>query len=110
MVCWVRFPWVRFQCLYCSNVVCLYLDVIMGGFRCVMTLGFGMVMLMRGARATELCLMVGWVCVFVIWSVVLSSCGFWMCVLRFFVVLAALCNLCGFNLYDFGGGCSFSIG
>ena len=46
--------------LYCSNVVCLYLVVSMGGFRCGITLGAGNAILMRGgACAAELRLMVG---------------------------------------------------
>jgi len=50
----------------CSNVVCLYLGVYVGRFRWGMTLGGGTAMLMRGgACATEMCLMVGWVCVIV---------------------------------------------
>ena len=45
-------------------MVCLYLDMFMGGFRWGITLGSGEAMLMRGgACATELCLMVGCVCV-----------------------------------------------
>ena len=51
--------------LYCSSVVCLYLVVFMGGFRWGITLDAGKAMLMRdGACATELCLMVGCVCVY----------------------------------------------
>ncbi len=51
-------------------MVCLYLDMFMGGLRWGMTLEAGKAMLMRGgACATELCLMVGWVCAFVsIWG------------------------------------------
>ena len=46
--------------LYCSSVVCLYLVVSMGGFRCGITLGAGNAILMRGgACAAELRLMVG---------------------------------------------------
>ena len=46
--------------LYCYNVVCLYLVVSMGGFRCGTTLGTGNAILMRGgACAAELRLMVG---------------------------------------------------
>jgi hypothetical protein len=63
----VRFWWgiscVRCHVLYCYSVVCLYLDVFLGGFRWGITLGVGKAMLMRGgACATELCLMVGCVC------------------------------------------------
>jgi hypothetical protein len=51
--------------LYCSSVACLYLDVFMGGFRWGITLGAEKAMLMRGgACATELCLMVGCVCLY----------------------------------------------
>ncbi len=58
VACWVLVPRVRFQFLYCSSVVCVYLDVFMGVFRWGMTLGIGKAMLMRGgACATELRLM-----------------------------------------------------
>jgi hypothetical protein len=59
VVCWVCVPWARFQFFLCYSVVCLYLDVFIGGFRWGMTLGVGKAMLMRGgACATELCLIV----------------------------------------------------
>ena len=57
---WLGVPWVRCQFLYCSNKVCLYLDVFVGGFRWGNTQGAGKAMMMRGgACATELCLMAG---------------------------------------------------
>ena len=96
--------------LLCSSVICLYLDVFIGGFRWGMTLGAGKAMLMRGsACATELCLMVGWVCVFDSNWCWLSYCGLRRCVFRF-LMLGAICTLFGVNLYGFGGGCVVSIG
>ena len=69
---WLRVPCVRCQFLYCSSVVCLYLDVFMGGLRWGITLGAGKAMLMRGgACATELCLIVGCVCLY-------RSCWCWL--------------------------------
>ncbi len=60
---WCGVSCVLFKVLYCSSVVCLYLDVLMGRFRWGITLGVGKAMLMRGgACATEMCLMVGCVC------------------------------------------------
>ena len=83
VVCWVCIPWVRVQFLYCSSVVCLYLDVFIGGFRWGMTLGVGEAMLMRGgACATELCLMDGWVCVIVSNRCGLHACELWKCGFR----------------------------
>ena len=84
MVSWMCAFWVRFQFLQCSSVVCLYLDVFIGGFRWGMPLGVGKAMLMRGgACATELCLMVVWVCVFVSSWGWFSCCGLWRCVFLF---------------------------
>ena len=90
-------------------MVCIYLDVFIGGFWWGITLGAGKAMLMRGgACAAELCLRVGWVCVIVSnWSW-LSYCGLWKCVFRF-LMLVAFCTLSGLNLYGFGGGCVISI-
>ena len=73
-----------------------------------MMLGAGKAMLMRGgACATELCLMVVWVCVFVSNSGWFSCCGLWRCVFRF-LLLGAFCNLFGLCLYGWGGGCVVS--
>ena len=55
VACWVWVPRVRFQFLYCSRLICLYLDVFIGWFRWGMTLGIGKAILMRGgACATKL--------------------------------------------------------
>ena len=60
---WLGVSCVRCQFLYCASVVCLYLSVLLGRFRWGITLGAGKAMLIRGgACATELCLMVGCVC------------------------------------------------
>ncbi len=99
MVCWVWVPWVRLQFLQCSSVVRLYLDVSIGGLRWGMTLGAGKAMFMRGgACATELCLMVGWVCVLVFDWGWLTYCRLWRCVFRF-LLLGVFCNLFGLSLY-----------
>ena len=72
-------------------MVCLYLDVFIGGLRWGMTLGAGNAMLMRGgACATDLCLMVGWVCVFQSNWGWLSDCGLLRYVFRF-LLLSAFC-------------------
>jgi hypothetical protein len=96
--------------LYCSSVFCLYLDVFIGGFWWGMTLGVGKAMLMRGgACATELCLMMGWVCVIVSNWCGLPACELWRCGFRF-LALSAFCSLCGLNLYGFGAGSIIYIG
>ncbi len=74
---WLGVPSVRCNFFYCSSVVCLYLDVLMGGFRWGITLGAGKAMLMRdGACATELCLMVGCICLYNSSWCWLSCCGY----------------------------------
>jgi hypothetical protein len=56
-------PFGSMPVFYCSSVVCLYLDVFIGGFRWGITLGAGKALLMQGgACATEMCLMVGCEC------------------------------------------------
>ena len=63
--------------MYCSSVVCLYLDVLMDGFLWDVTLGAGKAMLMRGgACATELCFMVGCACLSKSNWCWLSCCGY----------------------------------
>ena len=91
-------------------MVCLYLDVFIGGIRWDMTLGAGKAMLMQcGACATELCLVVDWVSVFVSnWSW-LSYCGLWEGGFRF-LMWGDFCTLCVLNLYGIGGGDLISIG
>jgi hypothetical protein len=107
---WLEVPCVRCQFFYCSSMVCLYLDVFMGGFRWGIMLGAGKAMLMRGgACATELCLMVGCVCECSSTWCWLLGFGCWGCVF-FFLVFGVFCALVGLNLYGFGGGCVISIG
>ncbi len=101
---------VLFQFLYCSSVVCLYLDVFMGRFRWGLTLGVGKAMLMRGgACAIELCLMVG--CVYPSSSgrCWLSQCGVCGCVFLF-LMFGIFCIFVGISIYVFMGGCVISIG
>ena len=91
-------------------MVCLYLEVFIGGFRWGMTLGVGKAMLMRGgACATELCLMMGWVGVIVYSWCELPACELWKCGFLS-LVLSAFCTLCSLNLYGFGVGSKISIG
>jgi hypothetical protein len=75
---WLGVPCVRCQFFYCSSVACLYLDVFMSDeFRWSITLGTGKAMLMRGgACATELCLIVGCVCLSNSSWCWLSCCGY----------------------------------
>ena len=93
-------------------MACLYLDdgLFIGGFRRVMTLGDGKAMLMRGGTcATELCLTVGWVCLFDFNWCWLSCCGYRGLVFRF-LMLGAFFILFGLNLYGFGVRCLVFIG
>jgi len=91
-------------------VVCLYLDVVVGGFRWGMTLGVGYALLMRGgACVSELCLMVGWGFVVVSLWFGWSSCGLWECVFRF-LMLGVVFTLRGLSLYGFGVGFMVSVG
>ena len=90
--------------MYCSSVVCLYLVVFMGGFRWGITLGAGKTMLMRGgACATELCLMVGCVCLSSPGWCWLSLCGFCGCIFLF-LMFGVFFIFWGLSLYGFGGG------
>jgi hypothetical protein len=84
--------------MYCSSVVCLCLVVFNGRFRWGMTHGVGNDMLMRGgACATELCLMVGWVCGIATKGCGLPCCGLGECILRFRGVLGARCAFGGLS-------------
>ena len=86
----------------CSSVVGLYFDVFMGGFRWGITPWARKAMLMRGgACATELCLMVGCVCLCdSVWCW-LSCYGYRGCV-SLFLVLGGFCTLFDLNLCGFG--------
>ena len=107
----VGVPLVRLQFLYYSSVVYLFLVVVNGGFRLAMMQGVGNVILMRGgACATELCLMVGWVCGVTTVGCGLPSCGLWECILRFRGVLGARCAFGVLSLDGIGGGFKTSVG
>ena len=109
--CFVRFPLICIQFLYCSSVVCLYVVVLVDGLRWGMTLGVGNAMFIRGgACVTELCLMVGWVCCIMSGGCGLSSYVFWEGTLRFRIVWGTRCVFGGLKLYGFGAGFVTSIG
>ncbi len=66
--------------------------------------------LRSGACATELYLMVGWVCGIAAKGCGLPSCGLWVCILSFLGVLGARCAFGGLSSYGFGAGFTTSFG
>ncbi len=64
----------------------------------------------RWRCATELCLMMGWVCGIVAKECELPSCRFWVCILRFLGVIGARCAFGGLSLYVFGARFTTCVG
>ena len=111
VACWVWVPRVRFQFLYCSSVVCLYLNVFIGVCRWGMTLGIGKAMLMQGgACATDLRLMGVRFCSACLcgWEVVGGLLGGF--VFPFRCVLFLILVLVDLRLYGFGASSVWSDG